>query len=203
MNMFKRVLLTVLGCTISALGIAAIANSGLGLFGITAAYLGIEKVTKIPFSVVSMIVEGLMLVYVCYKGKGVGLSAILSCSYMSILIDIFMGVLPHHYLMVVLGPLTMLGWAVTAIGELGESSTNMLTTVIVEQTGKSVTFGRTVVEAGYYIVAILTAWQHLSILTLVLLVVTGKLTDMFYKLFKYDPTKANHSYLIKINKEAK
>jgi uncharacterized membrane protein YczE len=79
----------------------------------------------------------------------------------------------------------------------------MLTTVIVEQTGKSVTFGRTVVEAGYYIVAILTAWEHLSILTLVLLVVTGKLTDMFYKLFKYDPTKANHSYLIKINKEAK
>lgn len=194
----KKTTLAFLGATISALGIASIANSGLGLFGITAAYLGLSKVTGLPFSVVSMIVEGIMLVYVCYKGKGIGLSSILSCTYTSILIDVFMGIFPHHYLMVVLGPLTMLGWAISGISETSESSTNMLTTVIVEQTGKSVTFGRTVVEAGYYIVAILTAWEHLSILTLVLLVVTGKLTDMFYKLFKYDPTKANHSYLIKL-----
>ena len=198
MNMFKRIILTFLGATISALGIACIANSGLGLFGITAAYLGLSKVTGIPFSVVSMIVEGLMLAYVCYKGKGIGLASIVSCSYMSILIDVFMVILPHHWLLVILGPLTMFGWGVTAVGCLGESATCMLTNVFVEEKGKSVTFVRTVIEGGYYLVAILTAWEHLSILTLVLLVVTGKLTDMFYKLFKYDPTKANHSYLIKI-----
>lgn len=202
--MIKRVLLTVLGATISALGIAAIANSGLGLFGITAAYLGLEKLTGIPFSVISIIVEGSMLAYVCYKGKGIGLSAILSCSYMSILIDIFMVILPHHWALVILGPLTMFGWAVSALGEMGESATNMLTTVLVEDTGKSVALMRTLIEGGYYVTALLTAREHLSILTLVLVVVTGKITSFFYDMFNYDPTKANHSYLIKLkNKEVK
>lgn len=202
--MFKRVLLTVLGCTISSLGIAAIANSGLGLFGITAAYLGLEKVTGIPFSVISMIVEGSMLAYVCYKGKGVGLTAILSCSYMSILIDIFITLLPHHWALVILGPLTMFGWSLSGIAEMGESSTNMLTTVLVEDTGKSVALMRTLIEGCYYLTALLTAREHLSILTLVLVIVTGKITSFFYDMFKYDPTKANHSYLIKLkNKEEK
>lgn len=203
MNMFKRILLSFVGATISALGIACIANSGLGLFGVTAAYLGLSKVTGIPFSVVSMIVEGLMLAYVCYKGKGIGLASILSCTYMSVLIDVFMIILPHHWALVILGPLTMFGWGVTAICELGESATCMLTNVFVEEKGKSVTLVRTILEGAYYAVALLTAREHLSILTLVLLIVTGKLTSMFYNLFKYDPVNAKHSYLIKLNKEVK
>lgn len=203
-NMLTRIVLLILGGTISALGIASIANSGLGLFGITAAYLGLSEVTGISFALVNAIVEGSILIYVCFKGEGVGLAAILSCTYVSFLIDKFMLILPHHWALVILGPLTMFGWSIMALSNMGEQASNVLTTVLVKRTGKSVTFSRTLIESVYYITAILTARKHLSILTLVLVLVTGKILDMFYKLFKYDPAKANHSYLIKLkNKEVK
>ena len=198
MNMFKRVIVSLLGGAISAFGIASLINSGLGCFGITAAYLGLSKVTGIPFSIVSLIVEGLMILYACYKKEGIGLSSILACSYVSILIDTFKVILPTHPLMIVFGICTMLGWAITATGELGEGATQLLTTVLVKETGKSVAFIRTIIELCYYIVAIITAWEHLSILTVILVFVTGKILSIFYKLFNYDPTTVSHSYLIKI-----
>ena len=94
----------------------------------------------------------------------------------------------------------MLGWAITAIGELGEGATQLLTTVLVKETGKSVSFIRTIIEICYYVVAIITAWEHLSVLTLILVFITGKILSVFYKLFKYDPTTVKHSYLIKLRK---
>ena len=172
--MFKRIMTTIIGGAISAFGIASLINSGLGCFGITAAYLGLSKVTGIPFSMVSLIVEGLMLIYACYKGEGVGLSSILACSYVSILIDVFKVILPVHPIMLVFGICTMLGWAITATGNLGEGATNMLTTTLVKQTGKSVSVIRTIIEVCYYIVAILTAREHLTILTVILVFATGK-----------------------------
>ena len=201
MEMFKRVMITIIGGAISAFGIASLINSGLGCFGITAAYLGLSKVTGLPFSVVSLIVEGLMIIYACYKGEGIGLSSILACSYVSILIDVFKVVLPVHPVMIVFGICTMLGWAITAVGSLGEGATNLLTTVLVKSTGKSVSFIRTIIEVCYYIVAIITAWEHLSILTIILVFATGKILDMFYKLFKYDPATASHTYMIQFKKK--
>ena len=201
MEMFKRVMLTIIGGAISAFGIASLINSGLGCFGITAAYLGLSELLGIPFSVISLIIEGSMLLYVCYKGEGIGLSSILACSYVSVLIDVFKVILPSHPLMIIFGICTMIGWAITAIGELGEGATQMLTTVIVKDTGKSVTMIRTIMEAIYFIIAILTAWEHLSLLTLILVFATGKILSVFYKLFKYDPVTVNHSYLIKIKRK--
>ena len=198
MEMFKRVMLTIIGGAISAFGIASLINSGLGCFGITAAYLGLSKLTGIPFSMVSLIIEGLMIVYACYKGEGVGLSSILACSYVSILIDVFKVILPVHPVMIAFGICTMLGWAITAVGELGEGATNLLTTVLVKSTGKSVSFIRTIIEICYFVVAIITAWDQLSILTLILVFITGKILSMFYKLFKYDPVNVEHSYIIKL-----
>ena len=200
MNMFKRVMITIIGGAISAFGIASLINSGLGCFGITAAYLGLSKVTGLPFSVVSLIVEGLMIIYACYKGEGIGLSSILACSYVSILIDVFKVILPTHPLMIIFGICTMLGWAITAVGELGEGATNLLTTVLVKSTGKSVSFIRTIIEMCYFIVAILTAREYLTIVTVILVFVTGKILDIFYKLFKYDPMTVKHSYLVKMKK---
>ena len=200
MNMFKRVMITIIGGAISAFGIASLINSGLGCFGITAAYLGLSELTGIPFSMVSLIVEGLMIVYACYKGEGIGLSSILACSYVSILIDVFKVILPVHPVMIVFGICTMLGWAITAVGELGEGATNLLTTVLVKSTGKSVSFIRTMIEVCYFIVAIVTAWDQLSILTLILVFITGKILSMFYKLFKYDPVNVEHSYIIQLKK---
>ena len=201
MEMFKRVMTTIIGGAITAFGIASLINSGLGCFGITAAYLGVSNLTGIPFSVVSFIVEGLMILYACRKGEGIGLSAILACSYVSVLIDVFKLILPTHPVMVIFGLCTMLGWAITATAELGEGATNILTTVLVKETGKSVSFIRTIIEACYYIVAIITAWEHLSLLTLILVFATGKILSVFYKLFKYDPVTVNHSYLIKIKRK--
>ena len=198
--MFKRIMTTLVGGAISAFGIASLINSGLGCFGITAAYLGLSKITGIPFSVISLIIEGSMLVYVCYKREGVGLSSILACSYVSILIDMFKLVLPTHPLMLIFGLCTMLGWAITATAELGEGATNILTTTLVKQTGKSVSFIRTIIEGSYYIVAILTAREHLTLLTIILVFVTGKITEIFYKLFKYDPVNVKHDYILQLKK---
>ena len=198
MDMVKRVMLTIIGGAITAFGIASLINSGLGCFGITAAYLGLSELLGIPYSAISLIIEGSMLLYVCYKGEGIGLSSILACSYVSILIDVFKVILPTHPLMIIFGICTMMGWAITATGELGEGATQMLTTVIVKDTGKSVTMIRTIIEALYFIVAILTAWEHLSLLTIILVFVTGKITEIFYKLFKYDPINVKHDYIIQL-----
>ena len=200
MKTFKRIMTALVGGAISAFGIASLINSGLGCFGITAAYLGLSKVTGIPFSMVSLIVEGLMLVYVCYKREGIGVSSILACSYISILIDVFKSILPTHPLMLIFGLCTMLGWAITATAELGEGATNILTTTLVKSTGKSVSFIRTIIEGSYYIVALLTAREHLTLLTIILVFVTGKITEIFYKLFKYDPVNVKHDYIIQIKK---
>jgi len=196
--MFQRVILTIVGGAISAFGIASLINSGLGCFGITAAYLGLSKVTGIPFSMISLIIEGLMLVYVCYKGEGVGISSILACSYVSILIDVFKMILPSHPIMIVFGICTMLGWAITAIGALGEGATNILTTTLVKQTGKSVSYIRTIIELCYYVVAYLFAREQITFVTIILVFATGKITDIFYKLFKYDPVNVKHDYIIQI-----
>lgn len=200
MDTIKRVIITLVGGVISAFGIASLINSGLGCFGITAAYLGLSNLFNVPFSVVSFIIEGLMIIYACYKGEGIGLSSILACSYVSILIDVFKFILPTHPMMIIFGICTMIGWAITATGELGEGATQLLTTVLVKETGKSVSFIRTIIEACYYIIAILTAREQLSILTLILVFATGKILSMFYKLFKYDPTKVQHKYLIQFKK---
>lgn len=201
MEMFKRVMLTIIGGAITAFGIASLINSGLGSFGITAAYLGLSKITGIPYPLVSLIIEGLMIVYACYKGEGIGLSSILACSYVSVLIDIFKSLLPTHPIMIIFGICTMIGWAITAIGELGEGATQLLTTVLVKETGKSVSFIRTTIEICYYAVAILTAREYLSLLTLILVFATGKILSVCYKIFKYDPTTANHIYLIRLKRK--
>lgn len=197
-NMIQRIILTIIGGAISAFGIASLINSGLGCFGITAAYLGLSKVTGIPFSMISLIIEGLMLVYVCYKGEGVGISSILACSYVSILVDVFKVILPSHPIMIVFGICTMLGWAITAIGALGEGATNILTTTLVKQTGKSVSYIRTIIELCYYVVAYLFAREQITFVTIILVFATGKITDIFYKLFKYDPVNVKHDYIIQI-----
>lgn len=200
MEMLKRVMLTIIGGAISAFGIASLINSGLGCFGITAAYLGLSNLFNIPFSAISFIIEGLMIVYACYKGEGIGLSSILACSYVSILIDVFKLILPTHPIMIIFGICTMIGWAITATGELGEGATQLLTTVLVKETGKSVSFIRTIIELCYYVVAILTAREQLSILTIILVFATGKILDICYKIFKYDPTNAKHKYMIQFKK---
>ena len=197
-NMIQRIILTIVGGAVSAFGIASLINSGLGCFGITAAYLGLSKVTGIPFSIVSFIIEGLMLVYVCYKGEGVGLSSILACSYVSVLIDVFKMILPTHPVMIVFGIFTMIGWAITAVGALGEGATNILTTTLVKQTGKSVPYIRTIIELCYYVVAYLFAREQITFVTIILVFATGKITDIFYKLFKYDPVNVKHDYIIQI-----
>ena len=196
--MIKRIITILLGGAITAFGIASLVNSGLGCFGITAAYIGLANLFGVPLTVISLVIEGLMLVYVCYKGEGVGLSSILACSYVSLLIDIFKLILPHHSLMVIFGICTMLGWAITASADLGEGPTNILTTTLVKSTGKSVAYIRTIIDAIYFIVALLTARQHITIVSIVLVFVTGKLTEMFYKLFKYDPVNVKHDYIIQL-----
>lgn len=200
MEMLKRISMTILGGAISAFGIASLINSGLGCFGITAAYLGLSNLFNVPFSVVSFIIEGLMIIYACYKGEGIGLSSILACSYVSVLIDVFKLVLPTHPIMIIFGICTMIGWAITATGELGEGATQLLTTVLVKETGKSVSFIRTIIEICYYAVAILTAREQLSILTLILVFITGKILSICYKVFKYDPSSATHKYIIQFKK---
>ena len=196
--MIKRIITILLGGAITAFGIASLVNSGLGCFGITAAYIGLSNLFGVPLTVISLVVEGLMSVYVCYKGEGVGLSSILACSYVSLLIDIFKLILPHHSLMVIFGICTMLGWAITASADLGEGPTNILTTTLVKSTGKSVAYIRTIIDAIYFIVALLTARQHITIVSIVLLFVTGKLTEIFYKLFKYDPVNVKHDYIVQL-----
>ena len=201
-NMVKRIFNSLIGSLITAFGIACIANSGLGCFPITAAYIGLSKVLHIPYSVISIIVESSMLVYVCLKKEGIGISAILATTFVSIMIDVFRFILPNSTFLILFGWMSMLGWAITATACLGEGASQILTRVLINKTGKSVGFIRTAIEVTFLIIALLTAREQISWMTVVLTLGTGKVLEWFYKLLKFNPANAKHDYVIKIKNKS-
>ena len=145
MEMFKRVMLTIIGGAISAFGIASLINSGLGCFALTAANMSISNMTGLSLGTIGMIVDLTLLLIATYKGEGIGITAVVNATYCSYMIDIFHAILPTHPLMV-LGLLVIpLGWGLMGKVGLGDTASNLVMNILVKETDK-VSAGQILVE---------------------------------------------------------
>lgn len=197
-----RLLKSMVGGTFIALGVATIMASGLGSFSMTAAYMSLSDWFNIPFFLTNIIAELIMIAYVTYKGEGIGWSTIISSTYICVMIEVFYNILPQHPCMIFLGLIYYIGLAMTASAELGDSGVNLLMKILVRDTGKSVSFIRTVEECVFLLIGILGIGGRgfVSWMTIVLTFITGPILQYCYKLFKFDPKKAEHEYIFKLNK---
>lgn len=194
----KKILKSLLGVTISALGISAVLNSGLGCFPITAANVAISNWLGISIGAANFLTEGLMLGYATYKKEGVGWTAIFSATVGSVMIDIFNLIIPLHPLSVIGLILLPLGLAWEGSAGLGETGSNMMLTAILKNSKRklSVSFLRTTIEVGALFIALLGARELITPFTIIISFGFGTLMQFIYKLVKYQPKEIEHKFII-------
>lgn len=194
----KKILKSLLGVTISALGISAVLNSGLGCFPITAANVAISNWLGISVGAANFLTEGLMLGYATYKKEGVGWTAIFSATVGSVMIDIFNLIIPLHPLSVIGLILLPLGLAWEGSAGLGETGSNMMLTAILKNSKRklSVSFLRTTIEVGALFIALLGARELITPFTIIISFGFGTLMQFIYKLVKYQPKETEHKFII-------
>lgn len=194
----KKILKSLLGVTISAIGIAAVLNSGLGCFSITAANVALSNWFGFSIGTANFITEGAMLAYATYKKEGVGWTAIFSATVGSVMIDIFNAIIPLHPLSVIGLVLLPLGLAFEGSAGLGETGSNMMLTAILKNSKRnfSVSFLRTVLEVSALIIGFLGARDLITPFTVIVSFGFGTLMQFIYKLVKFEPDKTEHKFII-------
>lgn len=192
----KNILKSLFGVAISALGIAAVLNSNLGCFSMTSMSVAFSNWFGFSIGMANFIIESLMLAYATYKGEGVGLTAIFSATFGSLMIDVFHAILPFHSLTVLGLVLLPLGFALQGQAGLGETGSNMMLTAILKSSNKSVSFIRTTIEVVALIIGFFGARDLITPFTVVLSFGFGTLMQFIYKLVKYQPANIEHKFII-------
>ena len=195
--MLKRLFLLFIGNTISALAVAMVVNAGLGCFPVTATNLSIANLTGLSMGVAGMIVELTMLLLATYKGEGIGLTAILNATYGSLMVDFFRLTIPSHTFMITGIIILPISWIMMGKAELGDTGSNILMNALLKSTGKSIRLIRSIMEVTFLLIGLLGAAQYVTWFSIVLSLGFGYIVQVIYKLAKYDPTKMNHSFIIK------
>ena len=196
----KNIFKSLLGISISAFGIACVANSDIGCFALTAASKSLGNLTGIPFGVTYMLIEITFLTLATFKGEGVGWTAILNGTYGSLLIGQLHEILPHHPIMVWCVFLIPVGYSIMGKAGLGETGSNIFTTTIMKMTGWNVIITRFLVEMSLLGIGFIAAREYVTIYSLLITILAGLVIHYIYKWFKFKPTKVEHQYLIKIKK---
>ena len=175
-------------------------NSCLGVFAITSCNMALSLNFNIPFSVASTIVELIMIAYASYKGEGLGVSAIVNATYSSIMIDVFKYILPQSKLFCIGLLLLPVGWMIMGKAGLGDTGSNLMMNAILKSTGKSVRTVRTIQELLLLTIGFIGARNYVTWFSIVITILIGPITQFIYNLFKYEPTKVVHKYLIQFNR---
>jgi uncharacterized membrane protein YczE len=115
----------------------------------------------------------------------------------SVLIDVFITLLPVNKLMVFGLLLSGFAWGLQGMAGLGETNNNLLMTAILKRTKMTVGQVKAIQEVIYLIIALLGARQYVSWFTILLSLGLGYLIEIEYKIMKYEPTKVKQSFLIK------
>lgn len=194
----KNIFKSMIGITISAFGIACVANSDIGAFALTAASKSIGNITGIQFSIVYMIIEIIFLLFATFKGEGIGWTAILNGTYGSLMIGQFHEILPHHPNMVWCVFLIPIGYSIMGKACLGETGSNIFTTVIMKTTGWNVAICRFLLEISLLGIGFIAAREYVTIYSLLITLFAGPVIHVIYHTFKFKPTKVEHKYLIKM-----
>ena len=194
----KNIIKSMIGISISAFGIACVANSDIGCFALTAASKSLGNLTGISFSVMYMLIEIGFLVFATFKGEGIGWTAILNGTYGSIMIGQFHEILPHHPIMICCAFIIPIGYSIMGKARLGETGSNIFTTTIMKMTGWNVALCRFLLEMTLLGIGFIAAREYVTIYSLLLSLLAGPVIHVIYHTFKFKPTKVEHKYLIKI-----
>ena len=195
--MFKKVFQLFAGTVLASFGIASVVQSGLGCMATTVGNFAVGNWLNMSVGMAGFLIEVILLMVLLYLGEGVSLTGLVNMSLGSVLIDVFIAILPLGKFMIIGLLLAPIGWMLQAKSGLGESNNNLLTTSILKRTKAKLWQVKAVQEFIYVTMGLIGARERTSLFTIVLSFGLGYLIQFEYGLFKFDPTKVEHKYLIK------
>ena len=198
--MIRRLLYLLVGTIAVSFGIAAILNSNLGAFSITLSNLAISQWLHIDIAIASFLTELLTLLYAMYHREGFGLTCLCSMTVGSFFTSLFIKILPSNPWMSLFFFVMIAGFALQGKAGFGGSSTNILMEALVKHKGMNLVFTRTIIDGFFLIIAFIAFPSRITIWTLLFTFGTSIAIKYIYKLFKYDPSIVQHSYIILFNK---
>lgn len=193
-DLIKRFIDLALGIIISGAGISLVINSNLGNFCVTATNIMISERLFMPYSIASMIVEAVMLIFaLCFKIKP-NIGTVANLIFGGIAVDLFNLIIPNQSLLPIQLLYVILGVIVLSIGNyfnqkcgLGNSNSNACCLVIQKLTGKSAGFARNVLEIIFLLFGLLGS--GVGLMTFVLSISYGTIMGYIYKLLHFEPTE--------------
>ena len=195
--MFKKVFQLFAGTVLASFGIASVVQSGLGCMATTVGNFAVGNWLNMSVGMAGFLIEVILLMVLLYLGEGVSLTGLVNMSLGSVLIDVFIAILPLGKFMIIGLLLAPIGWMLQAKSGLGESNNNLLTTSILKRTKAKLWQVKAIQEFIYVTMGLIGARERISLFTIVLSFGLGYLIQFEYGLFKFEPTKVEHKYLIK------
>lgn len=195
--MFKKVFQLFAGTVLASFGIASVVQSGLGCMATTVGNFAVGNWLNMSVGMAGFLIEVILLMVLLYLGEGVSLTGLVNMSLGSVLIDVFIAILPLGKFMIIGLLLAPIGWMLQAKSGLGESNNNLLTTSILKRTKAKLWQVKAIQEFIYVTMGLIGARERISLFTIVLSFGLGYLIQFEYGLFKFNPTKVEHKYLIK------
>jgi uncharacterized membrane protein YczE len=194
----QRLIKLVLGNTLASFAISCVVKAEFGCFSTTAANAALASWFGISIGMAGMIVELIMLAIATYKGEGIGWTSIINATYGSLMIDVFLAILPESPFMLSGLMLLPIAWAIMGSVGLGENGGNTLMNAILKHTNLNITVVRGVQEFILLLIGFIGARNMVTIFTVVLVFGLGPLLEVVYKWLGFDPTTVEHKYLIKL-----
>ena len=196
--MTKKIFKLLFGTLLSSFAIALVINANVGCFSITTTNFAFANWLNISVGTAGALVELIILLIAMYLKQGVSFTGIVNGVIGSLLIDFWCPLLPSHPLLAFVGIILLpLGWVFTESCGWGASNQNLLTLGLINKTGKSLTFIRTIQEVTLIVIGFIGARQYITPFTILLALFFGKLMSVEYKLLGYKPEEINHKFIIK------
>ncbi|KAF1304878.1 MULTISPECIES: YczE/YyaS/YitT family protein [Enterococcus] len=196
-----RILLTIVGTFLVALGIRLIVLSQLGADALSTFILGVIHHLPVQFGTVSLLINSLILVIVFFRNKElIGLASLINSFGIGLFLNLFdwLGKAQHlpegtHYLAVIAGPILFaLGTALYLLTNMGSGAYECLMMVVKNQFHLSVRTARILLDGFFMIVGFLLGGT-IGIGTLLVLFLLGPTLEFFLQqlpkrvsFFKFD-----------------
>ena len=184
-----------IGITLSSLGIAMVTKSCLGTYAITTTVQAISNWGMIPFSIANLLLEIGMIGYATYKGEGLGWTAIVNALLGSILISVFLNILPENSFLFLGIFVTPIAWAMMGSVGWGDTGSNILMRALMKNTGKDILTIRALEEAFFLFIGFLGAREYVTIYSVLITIVTPIILKVLYGIIHYKPAEIEHQFI--------
>ena len=191
-----KIMKLLIGITLSSLGIAMVTNSCLGTYAITTTVQAMSNWGMIPFSIANLLLEIGMIGYATYKGEGLGWTAIANALLGSVLISMFLNILPENHFMFLGMFITPIAWAMMGSVGWGDTGSNILMRALMKNTGKDIALIRTLEELFFLFIGFLGARSSVTIFSVLITFSTPFILKVFYNLIDYKPAEIEHQFIL-------